>query len=109
MQSLKVTAVPDAPESLLHAATQALGGEVESPGDPGTSLFVRVLETVRALGGEPTVVGVLAGDGQSTATFAVRAGTTWWRLEIAHHATPTLTACPTNEYALLEHRFSEQP
>ncbi len=109
VQSLKVTAVPDAPESLLHAATQALGGEVESPGDPGTTLFVRVLETVRALGGEPTVVGVLAGDGQSTATFAVRAGTTWWRLEIAHHATPTLNACPTNEYALLEHRFSEQP
>jgi hypothetical protein len=109
VQSLKVTAVPDAPESLLQAATQALRGAVGSPGDPGTSLFVRALETANAIGGDPTVVGVLAGDGQSTATFAVRAGTTWWRLEITHDAPPTLTACPTNEYDLLGHRFGEQP
>jgi CubicO group peptidase (beta-lactamase class C family) len=97
VQSLKVTAVPDAPEPLLLAATQALAGAGE----------VRGLETVRALGGEPTIVGVLAGDGQSTATFVVRAGTTWWRLEISHDATPELTACPTNEYAFLRHRFGE--
>ena len=109
VQSLKVTAVPDAPESILHAATQALGGAVEGIGDPGASLFVRALEAAHALGGEPTLVGVLAGDGQSTATFAIRAGTTWWRLEITRDAAPRLTACPTNEYALLRHRFSEQP
>ena len=96
------------PSPLLLAATQALGGAAEDVGDPATSLFVRALEAAHALGGEPTLVGVLAGDGQSTATFAVRAGTTWWRLEISHDATPKLTACPTNEYALLEHRFSEQ-
>ena len=92
VQSLKVTAVPDAPESLRLVASQALRGRVFD-------------NTARALGGEPAVVGVLAGDGQVTATFAVRAGTTWWRLEISRDATPNLTACPTNEYALLEHRF----
>ena len=108
VQWLKVTAVPDAPESLLLAATQALAGAVESPGDPGSSLFVRALEAARALGGEPMVAGVLAGDGQSTATFAVRAGTSWWRLEVCRDATPKLTACPTTEYALLDHRFGEQ-
>jgi CubicO group peptidase (beta-lactamase class C family) len=89
VQSVKVTPVPDAPESLRLAAAQALGGAA----------------TARALGGEPTVVGVLAGDGQGIATFAVRASTTWWRLEISSPAAPKLTACPTNDYALLEHRF----
>ena len=108
VQSLKVTAVPDAPESLVVAAAQALGGAVEGVGDPATSLFVRALETARALGGEPTLVGVLAGDGQTSATFAVRAGTTWWRLEISHDASPELTACATSEYAALVHQFSEQ-
>ncbi len=90
VQWLKVTAVPDAPEPLVLAAVEALAGTVEP---------------ARALGGEPTIVGILAGDGQTKATFAVRAGTTWWRLEISRDAEPGLTACPTSEYALLEHRF----
>ena len=34
VQSLKVTAVPDAPESLLLAATQALGGASRAPATP---------------------------------------------------------------------------
>ncbi len=101
VQSLKVTAVPDAPESLLLAATQALDGTAEGSSGP----FARALETARALGGEPAVAGVLAGDGHSNATFAVRAGTTWWRLEVAEEATPKLSACPTTDYALLDHRF----
>ncbi len=105
VQSLKVTAVPDAPESLLLAATRALGGALDGTDEPAANRFGRALETARALGGRPTVAGTLAGDGQRAATFAVRAGTTWWRLHVSEGTTPTLTACPTGEAALLGHRF----
>jgi CubicO group peptidase (beta-lactamase class C family) len=106
VQSLKVTAVPDAPGPLRVAAEQALGGSVQGDGDDdATSSFARALGTARGLGGVPTVVGVLAGDGHSTATFAVRAGTTWWRLEISEGGSPALTACPTQDHASLRHLF----
>jgi CubicO group peptidase (beta-lactamase class C family) len=91
VQSLKVTAVPDAPPALAERAVEALGGA-----DAAATI-------ARALG-EPAIAGVLAGDGEHTATFAVRAGTTWWRLVVSEEAT-TLTACSTGEYPRLEHRF----
>lgn len=105
VQSLKVTAVPDAPEALAVLATQALAGEPVG----GPASFERALAAARALGGTPEIAGVLAGDGEGSATFAVRAGTTWWRLEITG-ADPvtalTLTACPTSEHPRLTRRFS---
>lgn len=86
VQSLKVTAVPDAPEALRHRAEGALAA-------------------VPPVLGEPEVVGVLAGDGRREATYAVRAGTTWWRLEVGAGTGPVLTACATGQHAHLAHRF----
>lgn len=87
VQSLKVTPVPDPPADLTAAAERAV---VEHP-------------LVAALG-TPELAGVLAGDGVTTATYAVRAGTTWWRAEATGEAV-TVTGVPTAEHAAIEHRF----
>jgi len=107
VQSLKVTAVADPPEALAAVAEGALSGP--APRGAAGDALGRALAAARALGGPPRIAGVLAGDGQTTATFAVRAGTTWWRLEVTDaDPAPTLalTACPTAEHARLAHRFS---
>lgn len=107
VQWLKVTAVPEPPEALASVAAHALSAQPSTDGTGDT--FGRALAAARALGGSARIAGVLAGDGQSTATFAVRAGTTWWRLEVTGaDPAPTLalTACPTAEHARLAHRFS---
>lgn len=109
VQSVKVTAVPDAPEALASVASRALAGELAGLA-PGLDAepFRRALTLACALG-TPEIVGTLAGDGAGTATFAVRAGTTWWRLEVAGPdpvTTLTLSASPTSEYARLGWRFS---
>ncbi|GAA1968469.1 serine hydrolase domain-containing protein [Nocardioides panacihumi] len=107
VQSLKLTAVPDPPEALASVAARAVSGQAPTGGAGGT--FGRALAAAQALGGPARIAGVLAGDGESTATFVVRAGTMWWRLEVTR-ADPApalaLTACPTAEHARLAHRFS---
>lgn len=117
VQSLAVTAVPEPPAGLLAAAARALAGEPDAvaPGE-GTEgarvdadAFVRAVVASTALGaGTPRIVGALAGDGATTATLAVRAGTTWWRLEVAGPEPLTalsLTPVPTAEHPALERRF----
>ncbi|MDH2415490.1 serine hydrolase [Nocardioides sp. CER19] len=112
VQSLKVTAVPHAPDALTSAATRALAGDVGElvlGDDLDTDAFRRAAAVAHGLGGTPTIAGVLAGDGDASATFAVRAGTTWWRLEITGADPVTalaLTAVPTSEHPRLAHRFS---
>jgi hypothetical protein len=112
VQSLVVTAVPHPPDPITLAATLALAGDCEDlvlDDTVDAEAFRRALAVARGLGGTPTVAGVVAGDGRTSATFAVRAGTTWWRLAVtgAHPVTAlALTASPTSEYARLEHRFA---
>jgi CubicO group peptidase (beta-lactamase class C family) len=108
VQSVKVTAVPDAPEPLVALASRALAGDLDGLDRTDTDTLERALAALRALGEKPEVAGVLAGDGETTATFAVRAGTTWWRLELAGTdagTTASLSASSTSDYARLEHRF----
>lgn len=111
VQALKVTAVPDAPEALATVATRALAGELADAAldcDLDTDAFRRAVAVLRALGGAPEIAGVLAGDGDTTATFAVRAGATWWKLEVAGTqpvTTLALTAFTTSDHPRLEHRF----
>ena len=111
VQSLKVTAVADPPEELESVATRALAGELADlvlDDDLELDSFRRAVAVLRALGGTPVLAGVLPGDTDTGATFAVRAGTTWWKLEVtgAHPVTRlALTAFPTSEYPRLEHRF----
>lgn len=111
VQSLKVTAVPRPPEELTALAERILAGEVASvdaAADVDLDAVARALAAARALGGAPSMSGVLDGDGEDTATFAVRAGTTWWRLEVTGSdpvIALTLTAASTAEHARLEHRF----
>jgi hypothetical protein len=111
VQSLRVTAVPDAPEHLVALAERVLAGEVEAltvAPDVRLEPVLRGLALLHALDDAPHVAGVTAGDGADSATFAVRAGTTWWRLEVTGSDPVTdlvLTACPTAEHAWLEHRF----
>lgn len=93
VQSLEVTAVPHAPAELERAASEALGAPVAA--------------LARAHSPEPTLAGTVSVDGATGATFAVRAGATWWKLVVAHDAEPRLTAYPTAEWALLEHRFGD--
>jgi hypothetical protein len=112
VQSVKVTAVPDAAEELESVATRALAGELADlvlDDDLDTESFRRAVAVLRALGGTPVIAGVLTGDGGGGASFAVRAATTWWKLEVAgaHPVTAlALTAFPTGEHARLEHRFA---
>jgi CubicO group peptidase (beta-lactamase class C family) len=111
VQSLKVTAVPGAPEALASAATRALAGDVGElvlADDLDTDPFRRAVAVAHGLGGTPVAAGVLSGDGADTAAFAVRAGTTWWKLEITGADPVTalaLTASPTAEHPWLAHRF----
>lgn len=91
VQSLEVVAVPEAPADLVQAATAALDS-------PAAAL-------ARAHSSAPSLAGTLEVDGESSATFAVRAGTSWWKLVVARDAEPQLTAYPTAEWPLLEHRF----
>jgi CubicO group peptidase (beta-lactamase class C family) len=111
VQSLKVTGVPDAPEELESVATRALAGELTDlvlGDDLDTESFRRAIVVLRALGGTPVIAGVLDGDGEGSASFAVRAGTTWWKLDLTgrHPVTAlALTAFPTSEHGRLEHRF----
>jgi CubicO group peptidase (beta-lactamase class C family) len=111
VQSLRLTAVPDAPDALAAVADRVLAddlGSVHVAEDVDVDPVLRALAAARALGGTPSVAGVLAGDGEGTATFAVRAGTTWWRLEVTGSDPVTalaLTAFPTGEHRRLEHRF----
>jgi CubicO group peptidase (beta-lactamase class C family) len=93
VQSLEVVAVPEAPADLVQAATAAL----DSP--------AAVL--ARAYSSEAAIAGTVAGGGETTATFAVRVGATWWKLVVARDAEPELTAYATGEWTLLEHRFGE--
>lgn len=93
VQSLEVTAVPDAPAELAQGASDALDS-------PAAALL-------RAHSADPVIAGTVAGDGETTATFAVRAGATWWKLVVARDAEPELTAYATAEWALLAHRFGE--
>jgi hypothetical protein len=112
VQSVKVIAVPDPAEELESVATRALAGELADlvlDDDLDTESFRRAVAVLRALGGTPVIAGVLAVDGSGVASFAVRAATRWWRLEVAgaHPVTTlALTAFGTNEHARLEHRFA---
>ncbi|GAB7006197.1 serine hydrolase domain-containing protein [Nocardioides sp. AN3] len=115
VQALKIVAVPDPSEMLMSVATRAVAGELPGDlagdllglGDAARGSFDRALAMARACG-SPQVVGVLAGAAEST-TFAVCAGTTWWRLEITGADPVTaiaLTAIPTSEQGRLSWRFS---
>jgi hypothetical protein len=112
VQSVKVTAVPHPPAALVTVARRALAGDTEAVAvgaDVDADAFVRGVVAATALGGPPRLAGVLAGDGVTTAAFAVIAGTTWWRLEVTGTDPVTalsFTAVPTGDHAALERRFS---
>ncbi|MBC7279663.1 serine hydrolase domain-containing protein [Nocardioides sp.] len=87
IQTLRVNAVPDAPEGVLAAARAAL--EEDSA----------VLAAMRAFGEPELITTPLSGDGSSKADFLVVAGATYWKIAVAE--TATVTAFPTADHPRL--------
>jgi len=90
LQTLRATAVPDAPEALMALARETLAGDTAEAG------------VLRALGTPELVPAPVMCDGEGTAELLVSAGPTWWKLVVANGAT-TLAPHPTSAYERLEY------